>query len=189
MIKKRRVFIAINLPPEVKKDLSRYQGKWQDFPAKWTPRENLHVTLTFLGDLTDEEVGEVCMVTKEVAHSHAGFTLLLQRIAYGPDQKIPPKMIWAEGEKSKELALVKRDLEESLEEKIRFKKEVRAFSPHITLGKVLAWEWRAIEPEERPEIEEMIDLMVTVESLDVMESEMKKDGPVYTIIESCQLQS
>jgi len=71
------------------------------------------------------------------------------------------------GEKSKELAGLREDLEKSLTEKIRFVPENRIFAPHITLARISAWGWKGIEPEERPEINEKIDLPFTVESIEV----------------------
>ena len=98
-------------------------------------------------------------------------------------------MIWAEGEKSKELMKLKNDLEESLIKKVRFVPEGRAFAPHITLARIGALEFKAIEPEERPEVNENIDLAFTAESIEVMESELHRGGPVYTVLESHNLKS
>lgn len=191
MEKRHRIFVAINLPEEIKKELDKirekfalsqneYSGEW----AKWTAKDNLHITLEFLGYLTDEEVGEVCLAVKEVAERHSYFSLSLNRVSYGPPKKIPPKMIWAEGEKSKELADLRQDLEKSLMQKVSFVPENRSFAPHITLARISAWAWKGIEPEERPEINESIDLLFTVESIEVMESELHRGGPHYTILES-----
>ncbi len=210
MQKRHRVFIAINLPEDVKKELASFQKKWTQLPAKWTNAENLHITLVFLGYLTDEELGEVCLVVKEIAKNYNSLDINLNKVSYGPDDKIsfdtaqdkPPRFIWANGEKSKELSLLKNGLQEALLEKVSFIPELRAFSPHITLARINAFEWRAIEPEERPEVNENIDLTFTVESIEVMESQLKKgqdarashkmgapvSGPQYTIIESHQLQ-
>jgi len=187
MEKRHRVFIAINLPEEIKKELFSYSEKFTELPAKWTGKDNLHITLEFLGVLTDEEIGEVCVIVKAVAERHSSFSLNLSQILYGPPKKIPPKMVWAEGEKSKELSLLREDLENSLMEKIRFVPENRAFAPHITLARISSWEWKGIEIEERPEINETIDLPFTVESIEVMESVLKRGGPVYTILESHNL--
>ena len=186
---KHRIFIAINLPGDIKKELSSYTEKWAELPAKWTSKDNLHITLEFLGNLTDEEIGEVCLIVKDVAKRHSGFSLNINKILYGPPKKIPPRMVWAEGEKSEELSELKNDLQDALLEKIRFRPEERVFAPHITLARINAWEWKSIEPEERPEINENIYLLFTVESIEVMESEMKKDGPIYTILESHNLQT
>jgi len=189
MQKKHRIFIAINLPEDIKKELFSYSEKWSELPAKWTIKDNLHITLEFLGDLTDEEIGEVCVSVKEIAEKHKSFSLDISQILYGPPKKLPPKMIWAEGEKSKELSALRQDLENSLTKSIRFIPENRTFAPHITLARIKEWEWKRIEPEERPEINEKVDLFFAVESIEVMESELKRGGPIYTILESHNLKS
>lgn len=191
MQKKHRIFIAINLPEDIKRGLSEYQQKWPELPAKWTNKDNLHITLEFLGDLTDEELGNVCKVAGEVSKRHKIFSINLNKILYGPPQKksLPagrqaPRMVWVEGEKLDELADLKEDLQECLLEEIKFRPDGQGFTPHITLARISEWEFRKIEPEERPEIEENIDLTFTVESIEVMESELKRGGPVYEILES-----
>lgn len=190
MQKRHRIFIAINLPEEVKKELAKYQGKWPELPAKWISKDNLHITLEFLGNLTDEESGEVCLAVKEVADSHKSFSVNLNKILYGPPRLRlgqAPKMVWAEGEKSEELADLKNDLQEYLLEKISYRPEGKGFVPHITLARILEWEFRKIDLEERPEINEDIDFVISVESIEVMESVLKRGGPQYTILESCNL--
>ena len=207
MEKRHRIFIAINLPEEVKRGLFLYSEKFSELPAKWTDKDNLHITLEFLGALTDEEIGEVCVIVKEVAGRHESFSLNLNKILYGPPnppshkasegQGKIPKMVWAEGEKSKELDNLKKDLQEVLLEKIRFMPAPLSGAigtlsvPHITLARISSWAFKQIEPEERPEINETIDLVFTVESIDVMESVLKpasrqggRGGPVYEILES-----
>ena len=87
MEKRHRIFIAINLPEDIKKELFSYSEKWQEFPAKWTAKDNLHITLEFLGALTDEEIGEVCAIVKEVAERHNCFSLNINNICYGPHKK------------------------------------------------------------------------------------------------------
>src|SRR3989344_816820 len=201
MEKRHRIFIAINLPEDIKRGLSEYQEKYAELfrslcdresstksgPAKWTAKDNLHITLEFLGDLTDEELGNVCKVAGEVSKRHKIFSINLNKILYGPPKKIPPRMVWVEGEKSDELADLKEDLQECLLEEIKFRPDGKGFTPHITLARISEWEFRKIEPEERPEISENIDLTFTVESIEVMESELKRGGPVYSILESHNL--
>ena len=187
MEKRHRIFIAINLPEDIKRGLSEYQEKWPELPAKWTAKDNLHITLEFLGDLTDEELGNVCKAIGKVTLRHKIFSVNLNKILYGPPKKMPPCMVWAEGEKSDDLTDLREDIQECLLQEIRYRPEGRGFTPHITLARIREWEFRKIEPEERPEIEENIDLTFTVESIDVMESELKRGGPVYSIIESHNL--
>lgn len=187
MEKRHRVFVAINLPEETKRELFSYSEKWPELPAKWTSKDNLHITLEFLGSLTDEELGEVCVTVKEVAEMNECFSLNINKILYGPPKKNPPRMVWAEGEKSKELSQLKNDLQKSLLEKVRFAPEERTFAPHITLARISAWGLKEMQQEEMPEINESTELVFTVESIEVMESVLKRGGPVYTILESHNL--
>lgn len=188
MEKRHRIFIAINLPEDIKRQLFLYSEKWPELPAKWTTKDNLHITLEFLGHLTDQEIADVCKISGEVAKRRKPFSINLNKILYGPPKKMPPRMVWAEGEESDELAELKKELQEFLLEKISFRPEGgRGFTPHITLARISEWEFRKIEPEERPEVNENIDLVFTAESIEVEESELKKGGPQYTILESHNL--
>jgi len=185
---RHRIFIAINFPEEIKKELSSFQEKWPELPCRWVKKENLHITLAFLGYLTDEELPEVIKITKEITQRHEPFSINLNKICYGPPKK-PPRMIWVEGEKSKDLANLQIDLEKSLisSGKIKFEPEERSFTSHITLGRIKQWEFKQIEPEERPEVNEDINLSFEVNSIEVMESELKRGGAEYMVLESALL--
>ncbi len=186
-----RIFIAINLPEDIKTKLSDYQSKWLELPCRWTKKENLHITLMFLGYLSDEELVEICNITKEVALRNPVFSINLKKIYYGPPKKNPPRMVWVEGEESVELGKLQKDLENSLlSSPVKgLESENRPYASHITLGRIKTWEFRRIEPEERPDINEEINLSFEVNSIEVMESELKRGGPNYTILESCPLKS
>ena len=188
MQKRHRIFIAINLPNDIKKMLGGFEKKWPDLPAKWVGPQNLHITLVFLGDITDEQLGQVCMAVKEISQKYNSLNVSLHHVAYGPEGKIPPRYIWVGGEGTKELSLLKKGLEDALSEEVKFNLDNKPFAPHITLARIKEWEWRAIEPEERPEVNETIALTFTVESIEVMESELKRGGPQYIVVESHALQ-
>ncbi|MFC1629867.1 RNA 2',3'-cyclic phosphodiesterase [Patescibacteria group bacterium] len=189
-MKRHRIFISINLPENIKKRLVGHQSKWPELPIKWTKKENLHITLIFLGHLSSDELVEICKITKEVASRSQSFFVNLNKINYGPPRKMPPRMIWAIGEKSKEFTLLRDDLEKSIigSEKVNFSSENRIFSPHITLGRIKTWEFKQIEPEDRPQFVGGISFGFDVNSIEVMESQLKRGGPEYTILESAELQ-
>ena len=98
-------------------------------------------------------------------------------------------MVWAVGEKSQEFGQLREKLNDAFMEsgKVRFSSEKKEFSPHITLGRIKQWEWHRMEQEEIPEINEDIDFNFEASSIEVMESELKKTGPEYIILESEQL--
>jgi 2'-5' RNA ligase len=191
-----RIFIAINLPENIKKKLLAFRRNWPDIPAQWTKEYNLHITLVFLGYTRDEDISEIISKTKEAAKGVSHFDITINRICYGPVGKNPPKMIWAVSKNSKELAELKNKLENKLFSGINqnmekyiadIKKEARPFSGHITLARLKQTQLSRLELEEIPEINEEINMNFNVNSIEIMESELKKGGPNYTILESIEL--
>lgn len=180
-----RIFIAINLPENIKETLLGYQEKWPEIPAKWTKKENLHITLVFIGNCSDSEIVDICQKTKEIALNAPSFDISLKKIIYGPPSKNPPKMIWAEAEKNQLLNSLQSKLENALLG--IFKKECKEYHSHITLARIKMWDFKKMEPEETAKINENIELNFGAKSIEVMESQLKKSGPIYTILESCPL--
>ncbi len=179
---RHRIFIAINLPNGVKKNLARYKERWSEIPAKWVKEENIHLTLEFLGYVSDQEVLDIINMTREAVSKCSQFFITLNKVSYGPDNKIPPKMIWVSGEISEELNSLKQELDKALGVM-----ETRKFTPHITLARVKKWDWQRIEPDEREDIDKDISINFDVNSVEIMESVLKKGGPEYTVLESIKL--
>ncbi len=184
---RRRIFIAINLPKEIKSKLYDFRLRWPELPIRWTKPENLHITLIFLGYLSDDELLEVINTTKQVCQRNKSFLINLNKVCYGPSKKKNPRMIWVEGEKSKGLKKLRSDLENSLMEGVNYSLDERSFSPHITLGRIKMWEFRQIPIEERPDVSEDISFSFEVNSVEVMESQLKRGGSEYSILESFPL--
>jgi 2'-5' RNA ligase len=186
-MKNHRIFLAINLPKRAKKKLLEFQRERADLPVRWTKEANLHITLIFIGYVDDEEMLEICRVTKEVVQNHQPFEINLRQICLGPPNR-PPRMIWIEGEKSSRLAQLKNDLEERLfnSAKSGFNhRENRAFRPHITLARIKQEEWRGLS--DKPKIEKEVSLVLPVESIEVMESHLSRSGAEYAVLGSAEL--
>lgn len=183
---KQRIFIAINLPEATKEQLFEFQKKWRELPCRWIKPENLHITLVFLGYISDEGLPNILKVLKEVSTKQVSFPINLTKICYGPPKK-PARMVWAEGEKSEELGKLQKDLEDILFSssiKGLKEKEKKGYTPHITMGRIRQLEFRQIDPEERPEIDEDISINFEVKSIELMESHLSKRGAEYIVLES-----
>lgn len=176
-MKLRRIFIAINLPESVKKQLLAYREKWRELPAKWTAPENLHLTLAFLGNTSDQELAEVCSAMKQIGKRHSPFKLEIAHLQYGPDKE-RPRMIWAIVEKTPKLLALQKDIETTVGQS-----EDMPFSPHLTLARLKAFELQRMELEELPEVNEAISLTFEVNSVEIMESTLKRSGAQYTIVQ------
>ncbi|MBU1045526.1 2'-5' RNA ligase family protein [Patescibacteria group bacterium] len=196
-----RVFIAINFPENIKDRLLGFEKEYK-IPAKWVGRDNLHITLNFLGNLDDNQLVETIETAKRVCVSHNPFSIKLKKICYGPlarnatrpgrvaggPKKFPPRLVWIEMEESMELSKLELDLENNLFNLPSYQykeKENRSFHPHITLARIKSFEFRAMA--ERPEINEEIGLSFEANSIEVMESELKRSGAEYAILESIPL--
>jgi len=187
---RHRIFIAINLPENIKNKLITYQDNWPDLPIRWTKKENLHITLVFLGSVADDGIPEMLKVVEQVTQKHNPFFIDLNQICYGPPKKMPPRMVWATGKSSKELSQLYGDLQHSLLDsylKDSIKTEKRSYSLHITLGRIRSWDFKRINPEERPIIKENINFNFTANSIEVMESYLKRGGAQYAILKSFPL--
>ncbi|MDP2909652.1 MAG: RNA 2',3'-cyclic phosphodiesterase [bacterium] len=159
-----RIFIAINLPEELKEELMKYKDRYFDLPVKWTKKENLHITLEFLGNIDEKNLPSIFKGAEDFAQKTPPFTIKLDKINYFPDGQMP-KYIFATGNATRS------DL-------VDF---------HVTLARVREWQWRQINPDEKPDVEEEIDLSFEVKSIEVMESYLKQGGPDYRVLKSYPL--
>ena len=201
-----RVFCAINLPTAIKEKLFFYQREIEDSfgslmeeggvsPIRWTKKDNLHITLVFLGNTSDQEIAEICQTVKKATQNKEPFSIHLNKICLGPPLPAgqapnkAPRMVWVEGEKSQELADIQTDLEKTLFKNFTPGKggTGRNFRSHLSLGRIRQWQWQQYNPEEMPEIEKEISLSFEVDSIEIMESILKPRGPEYIVLETCNL--
>lgn len=180
---KRRIFIAINLPDNLKKKLFDWQAKWPDLDyrlIRWTKKDNLHITLSFIGYVTDDETYEICNFVKKVAKKHEPFFVNLEKIILGPPDK-NPRMFWVQGEKSQKLADIQSDLRDAIDQRtgVRY----NAFRPHITLAKFKPGFMKTFPKD----FQEDFKAQIPVETIEVMESALHRTGAEYTILESVEL--
>ena len=176
----RRIFVALPLSEVVKNQLSQIQKEYPELPAKWVKPENLHITLSFLGNRSDEEVGEICSEVQKIAKKHTPLTLLLDTITYGPPEKTP-RMVWATGETSEEFTSLAKGVQEALSE---------SYTPitlHITLARLNQWEFQRISEEERIDISKDIHIKIPIDTVVVMESHLKRGGAQHIILQEAKL--
>lgn len=189
---KRRLFIAISLPESFKSKLIEYRQKWYNLDKKsirWVNKLNLHIALFFIGYVSDDEIYDICNIVKETAKKHESFFIKTERIILGPvydessTKQLTPRMFWVEGEKNEKLAKLQADLESAITGKDYIGKEIRPYKPHITLAR-----FRSSLLKSLPKgINEPFRFEIPVESIEVMESGLKKTGAEYLILESVNL--
>jgi len=182
-----RTFIAINLPKEVKNKTLELKNEYNHIPAKWVERENVHITLSFLGNLDDNQLIETINIAESVIQNYEPFVLNVKEMGLGP--KIPPRLIWLTLDENKILSRLNQELEDNIYslDSYKFKtKEQRKFIPHITLARIKSFEAKRLNKDSF-DIKHELDINFEVNSIEIMESELKKTGPEYIILRSILL--
>ncbi len=132
-----RTFIAIELESPIQETLKKIQDHLRKSGAevKWVNLENIHLTLKFLGDVSEEKIDSLVKNLKEVLLDRPDFTFDLTHLGAFPKPE-NPKIIWAGITVGKEeIAKIVSILEDRLHS-IGFEKETRDFAPHVTLGRL-----------------------------------------------------
>lgn len=184
---KRRLFIAINLPENVKKNVfngvTQLESFFLDKKVRFLDEKNLHITLVFLGYQEDTALSGILSAMKGVVKEfNAPKVELNSDFAYVPEKN--PRMIWLRGSKntSENLSKIKDFLEEKLiDNKIHFKVENRIFNTHITICRFANF-MRGDLPELSFNLGK--DLVFEAATLDLMESHLSKSGAEYELLQS-----
>jgi 2'-5' RNA ligase len=122
-----RLFLALPIPDEIADRLVAIQ---RGVPgAKWRPREALHVTLRFVGEVSetlardlDELVAEIRVAPFELRVTGAG--------SFGGDE---PHALWLGVDGGEPLSLLAQRCERACR-KVGLAPEPRAFRPHVTIA-------------------------------------------------------
>lgn len=126
-----RCFVAIDFPDEVNDRLLAMQP--MSLPnMRLISRDQMHLTLHFLGELADESFEHVRQVLGKTRA--APFTVNLSGLGQFPAQG-PPRVLWAGVEPSPTLIALHHSLGKLLTDEIGYVPENRPFSPHITLAR------------------------------------------------------
>lgn len=184
---RKRLFLAINLPAKIKDELVKKQQEiermfGEECPIKWTRKENLHMTILFIGSVEIDNISEIIYNIEEVLKKNERIIeISFREIDYAPSLEAK-RMVWLFGEKEDALENICKNISRGL----GIKPDVK-FIPHITLGRIIKWRFNRIEPEEVPEINIDFKFNLKTGTIDLMESELKRGGPEYTILKTFQL--
>ncbi len=127
-----RLFIGIPLENKAQEGLTSFYGQFKD--VKTVKKENLHVTLQFLGDMEEDRVEPLEKAIDEACEGLAGFEITATRISAFPTPR-NAKVIWANVELGAgAVKTLFKNLEKSLAG-FKYEKEKRVFIPHITIAR------------------------------------------------------
>ena len=188
-----RCFIAIELTPEFKAELTKLQNTLRSAPggtgARWVAPESIHLTLKFLGNVPTDKLPAIIQAIEDTVRDTPEFTLGLGECGCFPNVR-RPQVIWVglTGDLKILDDLVKR-LETSLA-RLGFKPEGRPFTPHLTLARMRD----TATPVERQAIGEVAGRTkslftgsLNVAEVCLMQSELTPKSAIYTRLAEVKL--
>jgi 2'-5' RNA ligase len=187
-----RCFVAIKLPEEIKAALSRLQAELKSgnkFPVKWVDPYSTHLTLKFLGNVNRDMTSQITEAIKEAAPGVSPFHLEIKGLGVFPNPR-RVQVIWVGiGGEVESLLKLQKGIESALEG-LGFAPEGRAFTPHLTLGRVR----ERASPDERQRLGELITSTKSeakytfkVNSVSLMRSQLTREGAIYSQLSAVEL--
>ncbi len=183
-----RLFIAVNIDPSLRPPLTEIQEKLRATraPVSWVKPENLHFTLKFLGEVSEEQLPALRDAFRRSVAGMEPFPLSLAGVGTFPS-KGRPRVIWVGVEQgAEEMEGLRKRIDDILFP-LGFPREDRPFRPHLTLGRV--------KPVGR--LEPLLDGLrsatvgpvgqMQVDAVKLMQSQLHPTGAIYTSVESVPL--
>ena len=182
-----RTFLCFPVPSEVRSKKNMLYSTLEGSPAQinWVKNENLHLTLKFLGYITESQIPKIIDVLKGITIKYNPFQLSINRTGCLP-KKERPRTLFLDLEGNINIL---RDLYENIEdelEKIDIPKDRNDFFPHITLAKI------KYPQTHTPDINlflkssyDPIDL--SLDRVQFLASELLPSGAIYTLLKTFPL--
>jgi 2'-5' RNA ligase len=132
-----RLFVAIELPGEVREALNRLQHELQRQgleKLRWVRPEGIHLTLKFLGATPVEKVSAIEEALAMAVAGTAPHELSLAKLGtFGGNR---PRVLWIDVMGDVDAVCRLQERVESAMNRLGFEREARGWSPHVTLARV-----------------------------------------------------
>jgi 2'-5' RNA ligase len=182
-----RSFIAIDLPESLNVSLERASLQLQDLlgglPVRWVPVQNIHLTLKFLGDVSEKNIPMIQAIVQNEAHSHNIFEISVGGFGVFPNAA-RPRVLWVGVEAPDELLNLQRRLDVETA-RLGYAPDQRVFSPHLTFGRVS----RNASPKQVRKVSNLLRNYkigflgaARIQTVTLFRSDLGPDGAVYSKI-------
>lgn len=128
-----RIFVSTGWSTVILDSLENLQHQLRTEGVKgyWRARNNLHLTLKFLGEVENQKIEEIIMALEKAGRGVKPFDVRLHGLGAFPNLR-EPRILWV-GIESLELLTLQRSVEQELAN-IGFSPENRRFRPHVTIA-------------------------------------------------------
>lgn len=193
MDKPLRLFIAIELSVQIQQALTELIEQLKQKSGhlvKWVQPQQLHLTLKFLGDTPQGMLPRLNAQLGTVAAGTVGFELTAKSCGVFPTPN-RARVLWAGISCPPELTQLQKEIDAQLLG-LGFAMEGRAFSPHLTLGRVSD---SAEGQKVKAVVQELLNHAeddfgsVAIQKFTLFQSTLTPAGPIYTPLQRYALQT
>lgn len=176
--RQKRLFTGIPLPAFFTDTLQEVQVANKHInKIRWTPPQNLHITLHFLGITHETEIAGIIHHLQNVAREIKPFTLLSHQYQLAPQKR--PYMIWATFLSNPAFVQLSKAMHTIFNPGTNLKEPLA----HITLAR-----FKYLKNPSRIVLPSAVDTSeITVNRMTLWASELKPDGPEYTALHTFDL--
>jgi RNA 2',3'-cyclic 3'-phosphodiesterase len=133
MTSQAHYFIAVPIDKEIKEKLSWWNKNEQPPFQRFVHKEDLHLTLAFLGGLELSVLDALKNKLQKVTRTHEPFPLTIDTVGHF-GQKESPRIFWASVTHEQKLYKLQNEVYRTCIE-VGIELENRAYSPHITMAR------------------------------------------------------
>jgi 2'-5' RNA ligase len=173
-----RIFVALDIPQEIRVRMTEYLERASSFApdARWARVEGLHVTLKFVGHVSDEMVQRIKAALASVKATP--FEVKFEGVGFFPNAKAA-RVFWIGVSGGEALPKLAAAVDAALE-KLGIAREDKDYHPHLTLARASSHPLRELAPllESAPQFGTM-----TARAFYLYQSQPQKGGSKYTKLE------
>jgi len=175
--KTKRLFVALPVTTTACDIFALYQNSYTILRGiHWTPVENLHITVQFLGDVEVRRIEIMTNTLKNIAKRHKAFELTFDRVIFGSPGKRDKRMIWAVFRVCPQYNDLVREVSALLRPFCTYTSPHQERIPHITLARFHAAEAVAGVHLDQPTFKKSMP----VREMKLMGSALGPNGSVYS---------
>jgi 2'-5' RNA ligase len=142
--------------------------------------ENMHITWKFLGDITLSRINRTIEELTTCKESLKPVELLFDQVVMWPGPSRPRQLVWLGTDLQNNIVENIQCMEKAFK-KSGFRQEKRPFKPHMTLGRFRLKD-KPETPLHFPETLKLKPIQFKVKKLCIIQSDLKPQGPVYTVV-------
>ncbi|HVM70226.1 MAG TPA: RNA 2',3'-cyclic phosphodiesterase [Anaerolineales bacterium] len=189
-----RAFIAVEIPVEIQNAIADNTASLRSaLPSplvRWVARQNVHLTLKFLGDVSPDNLKRLAETLKVESGSLEPFDISVAGLGAFPSQK-RARVIWIGLDAPPALLTLQHEVD-AVAAQLGYPREERPFSPHLTIGRV-AQNASASDLQRIRTALEAVKVGVLgsahVQAIHIFKSDLRPGGSVYSLLYTLSMRS